>query len=136
MDLLQRGDDQQLQAQPPEEGQRVTGREVRAAPERLVDDDEPEGLGTRGSPVELELVRQRRGQDRVGELLLLPAGFAAGVGVRLVFAVVLPVPLGGGEGVPIPHVGDQPRPLLVRLALPIAALEPLDDPLDLQELLF
>ena len=89
----------------------------------------------RRAPLQLELVGQRRGEDRVGELLLLAAGLAAGVGVVLVFGVVLAVPLGGGEDEPVPHVGDAPGPLPVRLGLPLAAPEPLDDPVDLQELL-
>ena len=136
MDLLQRSDDQQLQAKPPEQFKGKPRRLVGAPAEGLVDDREPERPRLGRTPLELELVGERGGEDRVRELLLLPAGLAAGVGVRLVFAIVFPVPLGGGEGVPIPHVGDLPRPLLVRLALPIAALEPLDDPLDLQEFLF
>jgi len=42
VDLLQWGDDQQLQAEPAEQLQREPGRLVRAAAERLVDDREPE----------------------------------------------------------------------------------------------
>ena len=135
MDLLQRGDDQQLQAEPAEQLEREPGGLVRAPAERLVDDREPEGPRLGDAPLQLELVGERGGEDRVRELLLLTAGLAGGVGVALVFAVVLAVPLGGGEGEPVPDVGDQPRPLLVRLGLSLPPLEPLDDPLDLQELL-
>ena len=135
VDLLQRRDDQQLQAEPLEQLEREPGRLIRAPAEGLVDDREPEGPRLGGAPLQLELVDEGGGEDRVRELLLLPAGLAAGVGVRLVLAVVLAVALGGGEGVPVPHVGDQPRPLLVRVGQPLAALEPLDDPLHLQELL-
>ena len=42
VDLLQRGDDQQLQAEPAEQLQREPGRLVGAAAERLIDDREPE----------------------------------------------------------------------------------------------
>ena len=42
VDLLQRGDDQQLQAEPGEQLEREPGGLVRAAAERLVDDREPE----------------------------------------------------------------------------------------------
>ena len=42
VDLLQRGDDQQLQAEPAEQLQREPGRLVGAPAERLVDDREPE----------------------------------------------------------------------------------------------
>ena len=40
--LLQRGDDQQLQAEPGEQFQRIAGRDVRAAAKCLVDHREPE----------------------------------------------------------------------------------------------
>ena len=50
VDLLQRRDDQQLQAEPAEQVERKPGGLVGAAAERLVDDDEPEGLGAVGAP--------------------------------------------------------------------------------------
>ncbi|HEU5386721.1 MAG TPA: hypothetical protein VFV73_12525 [Streptosporangiaceae bacterium] len=43
MDLLERGYDQQLDAEPLEQFKREPGRLIRAAAERLVDDREPEG---------------------------------------------------------------------------------------------
>ncbi len=43
VDLLQRGDDQQLQAEPLEQLEREPGRLIGPAAERLVDDHEPEG---------------------------------------------------------------------------------------------
>src|SRR5487761_580586 len=68
VDLLQRRHDQQLEAEPFEQLEGEPGRLVRAAAERLVDDRELERPRLRGAPLELELVRQGRGEDRVGEL--------------------------------------------------------------------
>src|SRR5580704_9160006 len=73
VDFLQRGDDQQLQAEPGEQLERKPGRLIRAAAERLVDDREPECPGLDRAPFQLELVSQRRGEDGVSQLLLLPA---------------------------------------------------------------
>src|SRR5262245_2249473 len=42
VDLLERGDDQQLQPEPPEQLKREPGRLIRSPYERLVDDREPE----------------------------------------------------------------------------------------------
>src|SRR5690606_32299093 len=85
MDLLQWGHDQQLQSQPPEETERESGRLIGTATESLVDHYEPEGLRLAHAPIELELVCQRRRENRVGKLLLLATGFATRVGVVLVF---------------------------------------------------
>src|SRR5258708_5852580 len=56
VDLLQRSDDEQLQAEPVEELEREPGRLVRAAAERLVDHDKPEDPRPGGSPLQLELL--------------------------------------------------------------------------------
>ena len=54
----------------------------------------------------------------------------------LMLRVVFPGPFRGGEDEPIPYVGDPLGPGAVGFRLPFAALESLDDGLDLQELLF
>jgi hypothetical protein len=59
VDLLQRGDDEQLQAEPAEQLQREPGRLVGAPAERLIDDREPERPGLRRTPFQLELVGER-----------------------------------------------------------------------------
>lgn len=90
MNFLQRRDDEELQPEPGEEFQRVARRDVRATPESLVDDREPEVPRLLRTPLKPELVGERRGQDGVGELLLLAARLAVGV------AVVLPLVIGFG----------------------------------------
>jgi hypothetical protein len=68
VNLRQRGDDQQLQPEPGEEGQREAGGLVGPAAEGLVDDDEAEGRRPRGRGVEAELVGQLGREGGVGEL--------------------------------------------------------------------
>jgi len=53
----------------------------------------------------------------------------------LVLGVVLAEPFGRGEQEPVPDVGDDLRPLLVRFGLALPSSETLDEALDLQELL-
>ncbi|WSX86199.1 hypothetical protein OG799_04260 [Micromonospora sp. NBC_00898] len=125
VDLLQGCDDQQLQAETLEQGEREAGGVVGATAEGFVDDDEPECAGVLG--VETELVGQGRGQDGVGELLFLPSGLAAGVGVGLVFGVVVSPALGGCEGEPVADVGDASGPSAVGLCLAFPAAEALDE---------
>ena len=64
---------EQLQPEGGEQLQGVAGRDVRSAAERLVDDREPEVPRLLDAPLQPELVGQRRREDRVRELLLLPA---------------------------------------------------------------
>ena len=66
VDLLQRRDDEQLQAELGEQLERVSGGGVRAAPERLVDDGEPEVLGLAPRPIRGRTGRpaMRRGSCR------------------------------------------------------------------------
>ena len=84
--------------------------------------------------VEPELVGERGSEDRVGELLLLAARLAVGVGVGLVLLVGLAPALGRVEDEPVAHVGDAQRPLPVVLGHPLATLEPRDEGPDLLEL--
>src|SRR2546429_1609973 len=60
VDLLQRGDNQQLQAELVEQLEREPGGLVRAATEGLVGDRKPERPPLDRAPFHLELVRQRR----------------------------------------------------------------------------
>src|SRR5690606_5959156 len=92
-----------------------------------------EGARTHGAPLQAELVGQARRQDGVGELLLLAAGLAAGVGVVLVFAVVLAPAFAGGEQEPVAHVGDLGGPAAILLRQAFAAAEAVDDGLDLEK---
>ena len=76
------------------------------------------------------------GKHRIGELFLLAAGFAAGIGIVLMFAAVVAPTLGRGKDEPVAHVRDLARPAPVEFGCPFASLEPLDDALDLEEFCF
>lgn len=84
MDPLQGSDDQQLELHSLEQLQAIPRRLIGSAAERLVDHNKPEAaplahvLGRALARPKSELERQGRGQDGVGQLLLLPAGLAAG----------------------------------------------------------
>ena len=134
VDLLQGGDDQQLQVQLLEQLQAVLGRFVRAAPEGLVDDYEAEGARAHRAPFQTELIGQTGGKDGVGQLFLLAAGFAAGIGIMLVLHIVLAPTLAGGEQKAVAHVGDLGGPAPVLFAQALTAPEAIDDGLDLEEL--
>src|SRR5690606_27945163 len=89
-------------------------RIVRAASEGFVDDHETEGAGTRLAGLQTELIGQARGQDGIGQLLFLPSRLSSGVGVMLLFPIVLAPPLRGGEGEPVADIGDPFPPTLVQ----------------------
>lgn len=136
MDLLERSDDEQLEAHALEELEGERGSRVRAAAEGLVDDHETKRARAPLPRLEPELVGEARCQDRVRELLLLSAGLTAGIGVVLMLAVVLPPAFGCREDGPVPHVRDLPRPATVELCGAFSSPEAIDDPFDLDELSF
>ena len=132
--FCKRGDDQQLQIQLLEQLQPVLRRLVRAAPEGLVDDHEAEGARAHRAPFQAELVGQAGGQDGVGQLFLLAARLAAGIGVVLVFA---PSSRQRSLAAKMNQLRTSvtfavQRRSMLRQAL--TAAEAVDDPLDLQEL--
>ncbi len=119
VDLLQRCDDQQLQIELLEQAKPVLRRLVRAAPKRLVDDDEAKRPRTHGAPLQPELVGQACGQHGVGELLLLPTGLATRVGIVFVLDTVGTPTLTGRKQESVAHVGHLggPAPVGIRQSL-------------------
>lgn len=83
VDLLERGDDEQLQIELAEQLQGIAGGFVRALAKGLVDHYKAEGAGVGAAPLQAELVGQGRGEDGVGKFLLLATRLAGGIGVEL-----------------------------------------------------
>ena len=131
VDLLQRSHDQELQPEPGEEVEGIPRRSFGSPAEGLVDDHEPERLGARHPPVQFELVGQRCGQDGVGQLLLLATGLPGRVRVVLVLLIVDLPSLGGGEHEPLADIRHPACPGAILVGHALAALEPVDDLLDL-----
>src|SRR5262249_54319731 len=136
VDLLQRGRDQELQTHLLKKLETVARRIVRAAPERLVDDDEMESARAFSAPFETKLIGEAGSQNRVSELFLLATRFAARVGVMLVFAAVRAPALGRRKDKPVAHIGNFSSPSLVVVGRSIAAAEALDYLCHLDELRF
>jgi hypothetical protein len=90
------------------------------------------GPGLGGGGVDTELIGERGREDGVGELLLLAAGLAAGIGVDLVLAVVAAVEFAGGEDEPAPYVGDPGGPPGVDAGVVGTALETVKECFDLE----
>ena len=136
VELLEWGDDEQLQPELRKEPKGVAGRIIRAPTERFIDYDEAESVAAGFAGRELELISERRCEDRVGEFLLLAARLAGGVAVALVLLLGIAPPLACREHEPLSDVGDPafPRPVLIAEAF--SALEAVDDRLYLEEALF
>ena len=88
VDLLEWRNDQQLQVQLSEQLQPVLRRFVRSPAEGFIDHYKTEGTRLDLAPLQSELIGQARRQHRISQLLLLPAGLAAGIGIVLMLAVV------------------------------------------------
>ena len=108
IELLQGGDQQQLQPQFLEQLQPEAGAVLGSAGEGLIDHHQIEAaLGARRRRLTADqpvLQQDGGGQNGVGQLLLLPARFAAGVGVALLLAAILPVALDDVEQMPEAHI--------------------------------
>ncbi len=83
---------------------------------------------------ELELIGEARGQDRIGELLFLAAGFAARIRIVLLLCMVALEAFGDGELEPVAHVRHLAPPALIEIELALTAAQTLDHTLHLDEL--
>src|SRR5699024_600640 len=87
----------------------------------------PQSPASRPHPPSSPTRRSPDLENRVGELLLLPAGFAIGIGVMFELDAGFAIDLRGPEREPVADVDDAGGPRLVRVRVPGAALEPFDD---------
>src|SRR6266699_83477 len=133
--FLQRRDDQELKVKLFEQLQAVARAFIRSAAECLVYHYETKTSLTGTCVVQPELVGQRRCEDCVSKLFFLTAGFAGGVAIEFALGAVRAPALFCAEFKPIAYIGHLGCPAVIKIGLPFASGEPLDQRFDLKELL-